>query len=108
MMGLSNPTLYYDFDCTRKVEKVNDLYNVELGYVSNKVDKVVIELVVKNEGTHNAYDIKIEMTTGDVIYTSVINELEPNKVGRLIIHINKGTALPIEKSVSVVLKYDNI
>lgn len=107
MKGISNPILYYDFDCTRLVENIDGIYNIDIGYVSNKVSDINIDLFVRNDGSHSAYNVTLTHVTSNIINSSIINMLYPKQVSRIKLKVNKGL-ITDKGNVMVVLRYDNI
>lgn len=107
MMGISKPTLYYDYDCVRKVDEIDGIYNINLGYISNKINDININLFVKNNGTHSSYNIILTHITSNIIQSSIVKMLYPNQVSMIKLKANKGLVTD-KGNIMVVLHYDNI
>lgn len=110
--GMSYVQLYYNKGCTRELEKdINGNYIYNSTNISNNaIMPLIINLWCKNNGSHTAYDVRLDLITSDIAVTvpEQIDKLYSMQVDKFPIQINIPKGDSTKHDIILRTSYDSI
>lgn len=109
--GQSDLKLYYNMACTQELEKDNKgVYEYrDIVVTNNAIMPYKLNIWCKNGGSHNAYDVSIDIvTTVEIISKTSLERILPAEIKPLVIAFNIPKFDNGNKKMSLVINYDNV